>query len=40
MGTTNDDEFSDEFIRRVINESLVPIKSDNMFSSDKDCYYC
>ena len=35
MGTTNDDEFSDEFIRRVINESLVPIKSDNMFSSDK-----
>ena len=35
MRTTNNDEFSDEFIRRVINETLVPIKSDNMFSSDK-----
>ena len=35
LRTIKEDEFSDDFVRRVIQENLKPIKTDNFFSIDK-----
>ena len=35
LRSIKEDEFSDDFVRRAIHENLKPIKTDNIFSTDK-----
>lgn len=35
LRTTTEEEFSNDFVRRIINENLKPTKSDNVFSSER-----
>ena len=35
LRTTTEEEFSNDFVRRIINENLKPTNSDNVFSSER-----
>lgn len=35
LRTTTEEEFSNDFVRRIINENLKPTKLDNVFSSER-----
>ena len=35
LRTTTEEEFSNDFVRRIINENLKPTNSDNIFSSER-----
>ena len=35
LRTTTEEEFSNDFVRRIINEKLKPTNSDNVFSSER-----
>ena len=35
LRTTTEEEFSNDFVRRIIDENLKPIKSDDIFSSER-----
>jgi len=35
LRTTTEEELSNDFVRRIINENLKPTKSDNVFSSER-----
>ena len=35
LRTTTEEEFSNDFVHRIINENLKPTKSDNVFSSER-----
>ena len=35
LRSTNEEEFSNDFVRRIINENLKPMKSDNVFASER-----
>ena len=35
LRSTTEEEFSNDFVRRIINENLKPMKSDNVFASER-----
>lgn len=35
LRNTNEEELSNDYVRRIINENLIPIKADNVFSSER-----